>query len=76
MVRTILVGALVAFAVLNFAFWYGVKIGNIGVLKEGCHEDAPGLKPVAHREPKWRWVPPRYVCLYRTRSGQIVERGA
>lgn len=54
-----------------------VYVGTIGngvrVLRNGCFAPYSGLSPVdgnAH----FMWFPPRFVCLYRTKAGRVVER--
>jgi hypothetical protein len=53
---------------------YAGTIGNgFRVLRNGCFMPYPGLSAVdsnAH----FRWFPPRFVCLYKTKAGRVVER--
>jgi len=52
---------------------YAGTIGNVRVLRNGCFAPYPGLSPVDSNV-HFRWLPPRFVCLYKTKAGRVVER--
>ena len=52
---------------------YAWRFGNVGVFYDGCFLPHQGLRPVDSRI-HFSWWPPRFVCLYRTPDGRIVQR--
>jgi len=53
---------------------YLVIYGNASsALRNGCFDPYPDLRPVDGNV-HFQGFPPRFVCLYRTKDGRVVER--
>lgn len=54
---------------------YLLVYGNVSsALRNGCFDPYPALRPVGDGNPHFQGFPPRFVCLYRTKAGRLVER--
>lgn len=54
---------------------YLLIYGNVSsALRNGCFHMSTSLRPVGDGQPHFQGFPPRFVCLYRTKVGRIVER--
>jgi hypothetical protein len=63
------------FLVLAVPAFYLLFYGNIGsALYNGCFHPYAALRPVGDGNPHFQGFPPRFVCLYRTKDGRLVER--
>jgi hypothetical protein len=73
--RYMVVTVLALFLLLLMILGYLFAFGNIQAKHEGCTASPPGSK-LEHVDTQahWRWLPPRWVCLYWTPSGKVVER--
>lgn len=68
----VFLGVAVPVAVVVYAY----AVMNLGArFYNGCMglEEGHGLTLV-DTEPRFSWLPPHYFCLYRTKSGKLVQR--
>jgi len=52
---------------------YATTVGNVRVFRNGCFAPYPGLTPVDSTV-HFASFPPRFVCLYKTKVGKVVDR--